>query len=65
MPVRWNGLDNLHHIARQEFETLLDRTMGKSWRLEREAMLEQEQEHRAIDLERSTSFPYPHLDIDF
>ncbi len=43
--------DNLHHIARQEFEMLLDRTIGKEWRLEREQTLEREQEHRAIDLE--------------
>ena len=57
--------DNLHHIARQEFETLLDRTIGKAWRLEREQRLEQEQEHRSIDLERSTSLPRPRLDIDF
>jgi hypothetical protein len=57
--------DNLHHIARQEFETLLDRTMGKAWHLEREAMPEPEQEQRSIDLERSTSFPDPRLDIDF
>jgi len=34
--------DNLHHIARQEFETLLDRTIGQEWRLLREAELEQE-----------------------
>ena len=53
--------DNLHHIARQEFETLLDRTMGKAWRLEREAMPEQEQEQRssrfrAINVPSTSSF---------
>jgi len=37
-----NREDNLHHIARQEFETLLDRTIGQEWRLLREAELEQE-----------------------
>ncbi|MEO8395644.1 MAG: hypothetical protein ABI700_21795, partial [Chloroflexota bacterium] len=57
--------DNLHRIARQEFESLLDRTLGKAWRLEREAMPEPEQEQRSIDLERSTSLLYPRLDIDF
>ncbi len=28
--------DNLHHIARQEFEALLDRTLGRDWRRLRE-----------------------------
>lgn len=28
--------DNLHHIARQEFEQVLDRTIGQEWRLLRE-----------------------------
>ncbi len=37
-----NREDNLHHIARQEFETLLDRTIGQDWRLLREAELEQD-----------------------
>jgi len=31
-----NREDNLHHIARHEFETLLDRTMGQEWRRLRE-----------------------------
>ena len=33
--------DNLHHIARQEFEQVLDRTIGQEWRLLREVELEQ------------------------
>ncbi len=36
-----NREDNLHHIARQEFEQLLDRTIGQEWRLLREAEPEQ------------------------
>ncbi len=31
-----NREDNLHHIARQEFEQVLDRTIGWDWRLLRE-----------------------------
>ncbi len=31
-----NREDNLHHIARQEFETLLDHTIGQEWRQLRE-----------------------------
>ncbi len=30
--------DNLHRIARQEFENLLDMTIGRDWRFERELM---------------------------
>ena len=37
-----NREDNLHHIARHEFETLLDRAIAQEWRLLREAELEQE-----------------------
>ena len=32
--------DNLHRIARQAFEHILDRTLGREWRLTREAELE-------------------------
>jgi len=38
-----NREDNLHHIARQEFETLLDRTIGQEWRLLHEPEPGQEQ----------------------
>jgi len=31
--------DNLHHVARQEFEQLLDRTVGRDWRKLREIEL--------------------------
>ena len=37
-----NRDDNLHHIARLEFEQVLDRTIGPEWRLLRETELEQE-----------------------
>jgi hypothetical protein len=36
-----NREDNLHHIARREFEQVLDRTIGLEWRLLREVELEQ------------------------
>jgi hypothetical protein len=39
--------DNLHHIARQEFEQLLDRTIGQEWRLLRE--MEQPQNEIGTD----------------
>ena len=51
--------DNLHHIARHEFETLLDRTIGHEWRLLREAELDQEPV--LPDLDINTGFG---LDID-
>lgn len=57
--------DNLHHIARQEFASLLDQTIGKAWRLEREPALEQDPEHRAIDLEPPASARPPNFEIDF
>ncbi len=31
-----NRADNLHRIARQEFEQVLDRSIGLEWRLQRE-----------------------------
>jgi hypothetical protein len=57
--------DNLHHIARQEFETLLDRTIGKAWRLEREQILEQDQKHQDTRHELSSSPRQPNFEIDF
>lgn len=33
--------DNLHHIARREFEYVLDRTIGQEWRLLRDVEAEQ------------------------
>lgn len=47
-----NREDNLHHIARHEFETLLDRTIGREWRLLRDPELGQEQ---AISLDIDNS----------
>lgn len=41
---------NLHHIARHEFETLLDRTIGREWRLLRDPELRQEQDI-SLDIE--------------
>jgi hypothetical protein len=46
-----NREDNLHHIARHEFETLLDRTIGREWRLLRETELEQQD--ISLDIENS------------
>jgi hypothetical protein len=53
-----NREDNLHHIARQEFEQLLDRTIGREWRLLRD--LEQEQ----TTLENNEHFIRQNLEID-
>jgi len=36
-----NREDNLHHIARREFEQALDRTIGQEWRLLREVEAEE------------------------
>lgn len=36
--------DNLHHVAREAFETLLDRTIGQEWRVLRSPQLHQEQQ---------------------
>lgn len=46
-----NREDNLHHVARQEFEQLLDRAIGREWRLLRE--LEQEQQPITPDIDAS------------
>lgn len=40
--------DNLHHVARREFEQLLDRTLGPAWRIERERQLQLEAEQEAV-----------------
>ena len=45
-----NREDNLHHIARREFEQVLDRTIGQEWHLLRDPDLEQE----TSDLDIST-----------
>jgi hypothetical protein len=47
--------DNLHHVARQEFELLLDRTLGPVWRLERERQLQLEAEQETM-LEENSEF---------
>lgn len=48
--------DNLHRIARQEFEHLLDMSIGREWRLEREIQQEREDERRR-DREREQTLP--------
>lgn len=44
--------NNLHRIARQEFEQLLDRTIGHEWRVMREVELEQATPDLDISAER-------------
>ncbi|MBN8595548.1 MAG: hypothetical protein J0M33_27595 [Anaerolineae bacterium] len=51
-----NREDNLHRIARQEFELVLDRTIGQEWRRTRE--LEQPE----VEMDRSGGVEH---DIDF
>ena len=48
---RFSG-NNLHRIARQEFEQLLDRTIGHEWRRLREVELEQAAPDLGISVER-------------
>jgi hypothetical protein len=55
--------DNLHHIARAQFETLLDRTLGHEWRLLREVELGQDQASPDPEL-RSGHSPAPSPEID-
>ena len=43
--------DNLHHIAREEFEHLLDRTLDLDWRAERELQLAREEVRQGVDQE--------------
>jgi hypothetical protein len=68
-------VDNLHHIARQEFENLLDLTIGQEWRLQRELALDvrsKELDHDEATWEvdeepafRDTGYSYgPSLDFD-
>lgn len=52
--------DNLHHIARREFEQVLDRTIGHEWRLLREV------EQTLSDAERLSpqpTIPTPEIDL--
>ena len=58
--------DNLHHVARREFEVLLDRTLGPAWRIERERQLELEAE-KEMNLDHDPSPTVrttPDLEID-
>jgi hypothetical protein len=48
--------DNLHHVARREFEYLLDRTLGPAWRIERERQLQLEAEQE-MTIEDDPAFP--------
>jgi hypothetical protein len=56
--------DNLHHVARQEFELLLDRTLGREWRIEREKQLQQEQELNLDQDSSPTVRKTPDLEIE-
>ncbi len=58
--------DNLHHVARREFEVLLDRTLGPAWRIERERQLQLEAEQEtAIEDDLEPTIRKTHdLEID-
>lgn len=43
--------DNLHRIARESFEQILDRTLDLEWRLTREAELEQTDVERSMEID--------------
>ena len=43
--------DNLHHIAREEFELLLDRTLDLDWRAERELQLARDEVRQGVEQE--------------
>jgi hypothetical protein len=55
--------DNLHHIARREFEQVLDRTIGLEWRLLREVELEQSITTPDIDADPVIVRQQPELDL--
>jgi hypothetical protein len=56
--------DNLHRIARQEFESLLDRTIGMEWRLEREHSIEQPALNERNVAASAPTYAAPSFDID-
>jgi hypothetical protein len=57
-----NREDNLHHIARREFEQVLDRTIGQEWRLLRE--VEDDQPTIISDMENSNPIIRQQSEID-
>ncbi|MCU0465724.1 MAG: hypothetical protein MUF38_14300 [Anaerolineae bacterium] len=58
-----NREDNLHHIARQEFEYLLDRTIGPEWRRLREVETQQPTLTANRDDDPFTVRPSPEIDF--
>ena len=55
--------DNLHHIARQEFEQLLDRTIAQEWRLLR--TVEPDEMTVTTDLDDAIAFVRQNPEIEF
>lgn len=58
-----NREDNLHHIARREFEQVLDRTIGQEWRLLREVEPEQPTITSDMDVDPAIVRQIPELDL--
>lgn len=58
-----NREDNLHHIARQEFEQVLDRTIGQDWRLLRD--IEPDAMTVTSDMDEDTLFVRQNSEIEF
>jgi hypothetical protein len=58
-----NREDNLHHIARREFEEVLDRTIGQEWRLLREIETEQLAMMPAVDADPLIVPQKPEIDL--
>lgn len=58
-----NREDNLHHIAQQEFEYLLDRTLGPEWRRLRE--VETQQPNLTANRDDDPFIVRPSPEIDF
>jgi hypothetical protein len=57
-----NREDNLHHIARREFEQVLDRTIGQEWRLLRE--IEEDQPTIISEMENTEAIVRQTPEID-
>ncbi|MEP6988474.1 MAG: hypothetical protein ABI970_22925, partial [Chloroflexota bacterium] len=55
--------DNLHHIARQEFEQVLDRTIGQEWRLLR--TVEPDEITITSDLDEDIAFVRHNPELEF
>ncbi len=50
-PKSLERADNLHHIAREEFELLLHRTLDLDWRTERELQMARDEVRQGVDQE--------------